>query len=98
MRKLARILGMLAVVVAFSGCGNKTATTPIAPSVPVKSTPVITETPTTAPAENPVDTSEIPQINSSNPAATDLNNLANDIDSVNQSAQDLDETEDLSIE
>lgn len=89
MRKLAKILGMLAIVAAFSGCGNKIAapTTSIAPAEP-----------TTISTGGSVSASEMPQVNSSNPVVTDLNNLANDIDGIDQSAQGLDENEDLSAE
>lgn len=96
MQKLARVLGMLAIVVAFSGCGNKTAITPTTPVTPTKS-PEANATPI-APVENPTATSEMPQVNSSNPVVTDLNNLANDIDGIDKSAQGLDENEDLSAE
>lgn len=89
MRKLAKVLGMLAVVAVFSGCGNKT-TAPVTSSAPAE--------PTTISTGGSVSASEMPQVNSSNPVVTDLNNLANDIDSIDQSAQGLDENEDLSAE
>lgn len=89
MRKLAKILGMFVIIAIFSGCGNKTAA-PATSSAPAG--------PTTISTENPADASEMPQIDSSDPNVQDLNNLANDIDDIDQSAQDLDENEDLSAE
>jgi hypothetical protein len=101
MRKLAKFLGVLIILVALSGCGNKATpqATPQTTAAPTtsKQTPMQKQLDTTNQATQTT-TSDIPEIKSTNPNTTELNNLAKDVDSLDHSAQGLDENQDLSAE